>query len=65
VLDEKTPRQLAEMALNHGNLAFVRETILRTSKAAAKAKETPTAELVMSQAKLEHRARARGARLAA
>lgn len=59
VLDEKTPRQLAEMALNHGNLAFVRETILRTSKAAAKAKQTPTTELVLNQAKLELRARAK------
>lgn len=58
-LDAKTPRQLAEMALNHGNLAFVRETILRTSKAAAKAKEVPTGELLMAQAKMELRARAK------
>lgn len=58
-LDEKTPRQLAEMALNHGNLAFVRETILRTSKAATKAKETATTELLMHHAKLELRARAK------
>lgn len=62
---ETTARSLADMALNHGNLAFVRETILRVHKASTKAKETPTTEAILHHAKLELRARAKTLRLAA
>lgn len=62
---ETTARSLADMALNHGNLAFVRETILRVHKASTKAKEAPTTEAILHHAKLELRARAKTLRLAA
>lgn len=60
----KTASELASMSLNHGNLAFVRETLLRVNKAATKAKEAPTLEAILHHAGLELRARARAKRIA-